>query len=267
MTVSIDTCIVRYVFSAENAERELTNYRQTVTDRDAMVRRALAAGLTKHRIHVLTGISRSTLDRIPQEDPMSIRIIELTDPTYLHLHYANTDGEQPAYIILDLDAMTLSATADAEPGSPTRRSESTGHERRYLIPALTADAANRVMHAILPLAQRVATDWDIQSNSQGTPVVVLSADGQVAEREIVEYLGCEESDPGYAEVDLIEERDVEELTDLAELGLTGTTTDAELEEVEARVHDELDNPGRVTVWNGLAEYLEWKRDEMAAESE
>lgn len=256
------------MFSAEDAERELTNYRQTVADRDAMVRRALAAGLTKHRIHVLTGMSRATIDRIPQEDPMpDIRVIELTDPTYLHLHYANTDGAQPACIILDLVKMTLSATVDAEPDSPMRQSEKTGHDRRYPIPVLTADAANRVMHAIRPLAQRVAAGWDTRRDSQGTPTVVLSADGRAAEAEIIQYLGCEKRAPGYAEADLIEERDVEELTDLAALGLTGATTDVELEEVEARVHAELDNPGRVTVWNGLAEYLEWKRDEMAAESE
>jgi hypothetical protein len=32
--------------------------------RDKRVRAALAAGLTKHRIHLLTGIGRSIIDRI-----------------------------------------------------------------------------------------------------------------------------------------------------------------------------------------------------------
>ena len=32
--------------------------------RDAMVRQALAAGISKHRIYVLTGIARTTIDRI-----------------------------------------------------------------------------------------------------------------------------------------------------------------------------------------------------------
>jgi hypothetical protein len=36
----------------------------TVTrDRDARVRSAVAAGLTKHRVHQITGIGRSTIDR------------------------------------------------------------------------------------------------------------------------------------------------------------------------------------------------------------
>lgn len=37
----------------------------TVTqDRDNRVRAAVRAGVSKHRVHVLTGISRTTIDRI-----------------------------------------------------------------------------------------------------------------------------------------------------------------------------------------------------------
>jgi hypothetical protein len=50
------------------AERELTEYRRWVDGRDDMVRRANAAGVSKNRIHVLTGIARTTLDRILKED-------------------------------------------------------------------------------------------------------------------------------------------------------------------------------------------------------
>lgn len=51
------------------AERELTQYRRTVDGRDELVRRANKAGVSKHRIHVLTGIARTTIDRIlkPEE--------------------------------------------------------------------------------------------------------------------------------------------------------------------------------------------------------
>lgn len=45
-------------------ERELMQYRRTVDGRDDMVRRARGAGISKHRIHVLTGIARTTIDRI-----------------------------------------------------------------------------------------------------------------------------------------------------------------------------------------------------------
>lgn len=50
------------------AERELTQYRRTVEGRDALVRRARAAGVSKNRIHVLTGIARTTIDRILKEE-------------------------------------------------------------------------------------------------------------------------------------------------------------------------------------------------------
>ena len=40
--------------------------------RDAVVRAAHHAGISKHRIHVLTGIARTTLDRIlPEQDAVS----------------------------------------------------------------------------------------------------------------------------------------------------------------------------------------------------
>ena len=49
----------------------LFEWRTVVLNRDERVRAAVAAGLTKHRISVLTGIGRSTIDRIlasPREE-------------------------------------------------------------------------------------------------------------------------------------------------------------------------------------------------------
>jgi len=48
----------------QEAESMLTAWATARQDRDTMIRQALAAGLTKHRIHLLTGISRTTIDRI-----------------------------------------------------------------------------------------------------------------------------------------------------------------------------------------------------------
>lgn len=50
------------------AERELAEYRRWADGRDDMVRRANAAGVSKNRIHVLTGIARTTIDRILKEE-------------------------------------------------------------------------------------------------------------------------------------------------------------------------------------------------------
>lgn len=70
MTVAFAACIIRYMSDDEAAaaERELTEYRRWADGRDDMVRRAQAAGVSKNRIHVLTGIARTTIDRILKEE-------------------------------------------------------------------------------------------------------------------------------------------------------------------------------------------------------
>ena len=50
------------------AERALTRYAETTGGRDELIRAALAAGLSKHRIHRLSGIARTTIDRILEEE-------------------------------------------------------------------------------------------------------------------------------------------------------------------------------------------------------
>jgi len=50
--------------SPEEAERMLSEWVVVTRGRDMRVPAAVAAGLTKHRIHLLTGIGRSTIDRI-----------------------------------------------------------------------------------------------------------------------------------------------------------------------------------------------------------
>lgn len=50
------------------AEGDLAYFRRLADGRDDMVRRARAAGISKNRIHVLTGIARTTIDRILKEE-------------------------------------------------------------------------------------------------------------------------------------------------------------------------------------------------------
>lgn len=49
---------------AEEAEELLIEWVTVTRDRDNRVRTAVASGVTKHRVHRLTGIGRSTIDRI-----------------------------------------------------------------------------------------------------------------------------------------------------------------------------------------------------------
>ncbi len=46
------------------AEEMLMEWVMVTRDRDNRVRSAVAAGITKHRVHQLTGIGRTTIDRI-----------------------------------------------------------------------------------------------------------------------------------------------------------------------------------------------------------
>jgi hypothetical protein len=54
---------MRYM-TPEEAEVALAEWKTMVRSRDERVRNALAAGLTKHRISVVSGISRATIDRL-----------------------------------------------------------------------------------------------------------------------------------------------------------------------------------------------------------
>jgi hypothetical protein len=50
--------------SPAEAEQMLSEWAIVTRGRDARVRAAVGAGLSKHRVHMLTGIGRSTIDRI-----------------------------------------------------------------------------------------------------------------------------------------------------------------------------------------------------------
>lgn len=56
----------------EQAERELLAYAAAVARRDELVRAARRAGISKNRIHALTGIARTTIDRIVEESERSM---------------------------------------------------------------------------------------------------------------------------------------------------------------------------------------------------
>jgi hypothetical protein len=69
LTVAGGACIVSYMHSPrEQLEESLSglaaNARALTAQRDLLIRRAVELGITKHRIYVLTGIARTTIDRI-----------------------------------------------------------------------------------------------------------------------------------------------------------------------------------------------------------
>jgi hypothetical protein len=55
----------------EDAEEMLIEWVSVTRDRDPRVRQAVATGVSKYRVNQLTGISRSTIDRILAASPPS----------------------------------------------------------------------------------------------------------------------------------------------------------------------------------------------------
>jgi hypothetical protein len=60
----------------EDAELMLTEYAAVARTRDERVRYAIAAGVPKHRVHVLTGLGRMTIERILADVPAKAPEVE-----------------------------------------------------------------------------------------------------------------------------------------------------------------------------------------------
>lgn len=80
----------------EQAEQDLREWAANRDRRDDLVRAAHQAGVTKHRIHTLTGIARTTIDRI-LENAMTFTSADLRDQVRTY-----TDASEGSY---DVDAI------------------------------------------------------------------------------------------------------------------------------------------------------------------
>jgi hypothetical protein len=73
LTVSDETRSVRGV-TPEEAEQMLTEWAMISHERDYRVRAAVAVGVSKHRVSGLTGLGRSTIDRILTAHALSAQL-------------------------------------------------------------------------------------------------------------------------------------------------------------------------------------------------
>ncbi|MBM9510058.1 hypothetical protein [Actinacidiphila acididurans] len=200
----------------------------------------------------------------------AVTIRECTDPIELYRHYDGQSEPQPAYIALDLEDARMWATYNAEIGNAVPFDVFHGIERRYGIPLLTAQAANRVMEELRPLAERIladsTVDWDGNNN-----VATLGADAQAAENEIAERLG-NVFNPGPVDAyfdtdDVIAVWDIDGAVngdEAEEYGITAATTDERLDEIAADILSNLAScgEGSTVVCEGLDAHLRGLRDEM-----
>lgn len=203
----------------------------------------------------------------------TLTIAPVTAPAGLHRHYDGQSEPQPCYLELDLREGTLRADWNAEVGNAVPFSVHYGLERRYPIPVLTAEAANRVMHELRPLAERILADWEEHWDGSNT-TARLGNDARAAEQEITERLGLDlgygdigADTQGFEEDDLVAVWDIDGAVNGSEVddhGITADTSDERLEEIAAEITASLAevSASGVAVVHGLDTYLAGLRDEL-----
>lgn len=195
----------------------------------------------------------------------TVKIRPVAEPDALYCRYKNNYEPQPVYINLDLADGALYADYRATNGTPGR--VWLGQVRAWEIPPLVADAANKLMQDIAPLAQRILDGSDIEVNPRtGDPIGVLNDDAAAAEWEIYEIIENWREDPAVPTVEEIKAAEWYAACDVDpcdELGLTAETTDDELPAVAARIEDDIRAAAEgVVVVTGAEEWVRARRDEL-----
>ncbi len=198
----------------------------------------------------------------------SVDIIECSTPTELFEQYPDELTPQPVYIELDLRAGRMFAEYQGEIGGGVPMGVYHGLRRRYDIPILTAEAANRLLHKLAPLADRVLADWHEHWDGSNH-VPVLGEDASDAEEDIGDLAALE----GFPERDIVVCWDLDGALngeETAEYGITADTSIERLREIADDIIDELAsnslNSSGIAVCPGLTEHLQMLRDGLASET-
>lgn len=175
----------------------------------------------------------------------------------LFRHYPMQTNPQPCYVELNLHEQTLKADWNAEIGRADPMSVYHGHERRYPIPCLHADTANRLLAELEPLAMRVIAGYTRHFNGSNI-VAVLSADAQKAEEDIEKAIEPYWSEPCLCEILAAD------WWYTCPPEINAATTDEELEAMadEADAECAAEN----SVLTGALEYLQRRRVELQVTS-
>ncbi|MFB7359601.1 hypothetical protein [Streptomyces gardneri] len=198
-----------------------------------------------------------------------------TGAAELHLQYDGQSEPQPAYLELDLKNGRLYADTDSVVGSGSPASVYYGFDRRYGIPALTGEAADRLMEEIRPLVQRILADWEEVWDGNNM-VARLGDDAAEAEEEIEEIVGRYENEYDVDPADKIAVWDLDGAVngqEAEEYDITKDTSDERLDEIALDIRTNLagcDSDSRTVntvVVEGLEEYLQGLRDNAGADDE
>lgn len=192
--------------------------------------------------------------------------VEKTDE--LFCHYPGRAKPQPAHVQLDLEDGELLASHNAEVGEGMPASVFLGRALRWDIPILTADAANRLLDGLVPLAQRIVDGATIEWNGNDH-IGRLDDDARAAADDIQALCspqsGHWDESAQVCEFDAADwVADTEEET-VTRLGLTADSTDTDIDAMEAaEMADAAENPGNygAVILVGFADWLWSRRTEL-----
>lgn len=166
---------------------------------------------------------------------------------------------EPQGVFVELDARTghLTASFDPEVGSGTPTDVWNGHVVRWTIPPLRADAANRLLAEVAPLAERVVAGYSVRWDGNNH-VAKFTKDAATAIDEIERL--CDGVQGAGGEVVVWDGAEFfgalgSYRVQAAELGVVATTTDEELRALAERERANATNNGIDGV-EGVVEHLE-----------
>lgn len=204
-------------------------------------------------------------------------IIAVKKMADLYRQYPGQLRAQRCYVEIDCKHGTLSCSYDAEVGNAVPAYVYHGHAIRYGIPCLTPEAANGLMDAILPLAQRVeagyTSDWDGDNmvgryNEDATEALGIIED-MLRDIDYEDQIEAWDAGDWLGDVTHYYNRDGahcrRENVEIVKIDCIGTitadTTDNEISEMVEKIEDELE-PHQIL--DGTEKYLTEMRDQCKA---
>jgi hypothetical protein len=202
-------------------------------------------------------------------DTVTVRELDAADVTVLYCHYDRQTEPQGCFVSLSLETGRLWASYDPEIGGGIPASVYHQRTLQWPIPRLTAEAANRLLRELVPLAERVlggaGIEWDGQNRVGELTCPARQAADEIGER-------CEELlQDAYADSDVITECSagdwfvhVSREETRREWGITDDSPDADLAAAAAKADREaleIGEPGPVVLY-GTESYFRGLREEL-----
>jgi hypothetical protein len=181
----------------------------------------------------------------------------------LHHQYPRQTAPQPVQVVLDCEKRTLTARHNPEIGNAVPVREYHGHVQTWTIPALKAEAANALLTELAPLAERVCDGYESHWNGNNH-VARFDTDANSALEAIDDARNRD-----WGESDRVRVWSADDYFSpigttksiAAQLGVTATTTDEELQAIADREENAALSDG-IDELTGAREYMFWLREQV-----